>query len=338
MWPAKNEGEDARLYEAVEAVSDFACDLGINIPTGKDSLSMTQKYGKDVVYAPGTVIISSVGEVSDIRKTVRPVLVNDTATEILYIDLSKDNFNLGGSSFAQLVNYLGAETPSVTDTPYFAKAFNTIQQLIREDLILAGHDISAGGMITALLEMTFGRNDVGMEIDLSGIDEKETVKVFFSENPGLIIQIKNRKAKEILNQNEIAFKEIGNVINQRVLNIKHHDYQSALNINHLRDLWFKTSYLFDRKQCGENLALERFNNYKKLELDFVFPKHFTGKASQYNIELSRRKPSGIKAAIMREKGVNGDREMAYIMHLSRIRCKRCSHDRPNCRPRNIGRC
>ncbi len=316
MWPAKNKGEDARLYEAVQAVSDFACDLGINIPTGKDSLSMTQKYDKDVVYAPGTVIISSAGEVEDIRKTVRPVLVKDSNTEILYIDLSKDTFKLGGSSFAQLLNYLGTETPNVTDTPYFAKAFNAIQQLIREDLILAGHDISAGGMITALLEMTFGRNDIGMNIDLSGIAEKETVKVFFSENPGIILQIKGQKAKEILSQNGIEFKEIGKVTDERVLNIKHHDYQSALNINHLRDLWFKTSYLFDRKQCGEELALERFNNYKKQELNFVFPEHFTGKASQYNIELSRRKPTGIKAAIMREKGVNGDREMAYVMHLA----------------------
>ena len=78
MWPAKNKGEDARLYAAVEAVSDFAIKLGINIPTGKDSLSMTQKYPNgEVVFAPGTVIISAVGEVSDITKTVSPVLEPD---------------------------------------------------------------------------------------------------------------------------------------------------------------------------------------------------------------------------------------------------------------------
>ena len=318
MWPAKNKGEDARLYEAVEAVSNFACDLGINIPTGKDSLSMTQKYSNgDVVYAPGTVIISSVGEVDDIRKVIRPVLVKDTDTQMFYIDLSKDNYCLGGSSFAQLVNSLGAETPTVTDTPYFAEAFNTIQKLIREDLILAGHDISAGGMITALLEMTFGRNDLGLNIDLSSIEEKETTKVFFSENPGLILQVKNaEKVTEILNQNNINFHSIGNLTENRSINIKHHENEFELNIDRLRDLWFKTSYLFDRKQSGEELALERFNNYKKQELKFEFPKHFTGKASQYNIELSRRKPSGIKAAIIREKGVNGDREMAYVMHLA----------------------
>jgi phosphoribosylformylglycinamidine synthase len=318
MWPAKNEGEDARLYEAVEAVSKFACDLGINIPTGKDSLSMTQKYGNgDIVYAPGTVIISAVGEVDDIRKVIRPVLVNDTNTELIYIDLSKDAYKLGGSSFAQLLNSLGCETPTITNTSYFANAFNTIQKLIRKNLILAGHDISAGGMITALLEMTFGRNNIGLDIDLSLTKEKDIVKVFFSENPGLIIQVKEvEKVKKLLNANKIDFHLIGTPTNKRTVIIKHFDDQISLNVNQLRDLWFKTSYLFDRKQCGKKLALKRFNNYKNQELSFKFPQKFTGKASQYGIELSRRTRTGIKAAIIREKGVNGDREMAYVMYLA----------------------
>ncbi len=318
MWPAKNQGEDARLYDAVEAVSNFACDLGINIPTGKDSLSMTQKYSNgDIVYAPGTVIISAVGEVDDIRKVVSPVLDNDTKTELLYIDLSNDEYKLGGSSFAQLVNALGAETPAVTDTPYFVNAFNTIQDLIRKELILAGHDISAGGMITALLEMTFGRNDLGLNVDLSSVKEKDTAKLFFSENPGIIIQVKaSEKVKEILSANNITYHSIGQPTVNRTVAIKHYDNHFTLDVNQLRDLWFKTSYLFDRKQCGEALALERFKNYKNHELNFLFPVNFTGKANQYNIELSRKEKTGIRAAIIREKGVNGDREMAYVMHLS----------------------
>ena len=80
MWPCKNPGEDTRLYEAVRAASDFSIELGINIPTGKDSLSMTQKYSDQVVLSPGTVIISAAGEVSDVNKTVEPVLINDPAT------------------------------------------------------------------------------------------------------------------------------------------------------------------------------------------------------------------------------------------------------------------
>ena len=100
MWPAKNEGENARLYEAVEAISDFAVELGINIPTGKDSLSMVQKYPSgDKVYAPGTVIISAAGEVSDIRKTLETALIPQDNSQLIYINIGKGNFELGGSAF-----------------------------------------------------------------------------------------------------------------------------------------------------------------------------------------------------------------------------------------------
>ena len=323
MWPAKNAGEDARLYAAVEAVSSFACDLGINIPTGKDSLSMTQKYDEGkMVYAPGTVIISSSAEVENIRKTIGPVLKKDKSSKLIYIDFSKDNYELGGSSYAQLKNKLGITTPTIKDTQYFKNAFNSIQKLIKKDLMLAGHDISAGGMITALLEMTFGRNDIGLKIDLSQIAEPNIAKILFSENPGIIIQINNlQTVTQILKENNIDFLTIGETTNERILNIKHQNYQSSLNINDLRDLWFKTSYLFDKKQCGEDHALERYENYKKTELKFKFPEHFTGKAEQYKIDLKRRKASGIKAAIIREKGVNGDREMAYMMYLAGLDVK-----------------
>ena len=101
MWPCRNPGEDSRLYKAVEACSDFTCDLGINIPTGKDSLSMTQKYSDDKVYSPGTVIISAAAEVKNIRKIVSPVLAYIKGTYLYYIDFSFDTFKLGGSAFAQ---------------------------------------------------------------------------------------------------------------------------------------------------------------------------------------------------------------------------------------------
>ncbi len=123
MWPAKNPGENARIYKAVEAASDFACALGINIPTGKDSMSMTQKYKDDVVYAPGTVIISASGEVSDVRKVVEPVLVNDESKEILFVDFSFTERALGGSAFAQSINKLGKVAPTVTDPEKFVNAF-----------------------------------------------------------------------------------------------------------------------------------------------------------------------------------------------------------------------
>ena len=318
MWPAKNEGEDARLYSAVKAISEFAIGLGINIPTGKDSLSMTQKYPDgNTVYAPGTVIVSAVGEVTDIRKVVKPVLHDDKESHLIYINLAGGDYHLGGSSFAQITGTLASETPEVKDTEYFAGTFDMIQHLIADDLILAGHDISAGGMITALLEMTFTRNDIGLEVNLSDIPERDIFKLLFSENPGIIIQVKDlRKVTNLFDGGKINYHIIGKPISGHLLNLTHNQDEFSFDIASLRDFWFKTSYLFDRKQCGEQLALSRYKNYKEQPLWFRFPKVFTGKASQYDIELSRRKKTGVKAAIIREKGVNGDREMAWSLHLA----------------------
>ena len=318
MWPSKNPGEDDRLYRAVKALSDFSINLGINVPTGKDSLSMTQKYpGDEVVYAPGTVIVSAVGEVIDIKRIVTPVIKDDPDSIILYIDFSRDERKLGGSSFAQLVNKLGAETPSVKDPAYFVNVFNAVQQLILDGEVMAGHDISAGGMITALLEMCFTRNDVGMEIDLSSLKESDSVRLLFSENPGILLQVRNSDhIFEFLKDRNIDFYKIGKPLFKRKFKLRLSENEYDLEIESLRDLWFKTSYLLDRKQAGKELALERFRNYKNNIQDYSFKENFLGQASQFAINLKRREPSGIKAAIIREKGVNGDREMAYSMYLA----------------------
>jgi phosphoribosylformylglycinamidine synthase len=318
MWPSKNPGEDERLYRAVKAVSDFAIDLGINIPTGKDSLSMTQKYPDgEKVFAPGTVIISSAGEVSDIRKVVEPVLIPDPGTSIFYIDFSGDQFRLGGSSLAQSLNTIGQDVPTVTDSSYFGKTFDVIQKMIVQGLILAGHDISAGGLITTLLEMTFGRNDTGIDADLTAFDESDPVRLLFSENPGILIQVREKEnIADHLDRENIHYRMLGKPVKSRQLTIRHSGHIYIFDIEQLRDTWYRTSYLLDRKQCGPEHAKARYENYKKQEITFRFPQSFTGKASAHGIELSRRQPSGTKAAIIREKGVNGDREMAWLMHLA----------------------
>jgi phosphoribosylformylglycinamidine synthase len=323
MWPCKNAGEDARLYNAVKAASDFALSLGINIPTGKDSLSMTQKYANDeVVYAPGTVIISAAGEVSDIRKVVEPVIQDVEDSVILHIDFSKDTFELGGSSFAQVMNKLGNTTPGVQDAEYFKLAFAAIQSLVEEGLILAGHDISAGGMITTLLEMTFAQTERGLDLDLSSIQEAELVKTLFSQNPGAIIQVAgDGKAIAKLEEQGIKFNKIGNLHSKHQLRISDIHKIFEFDIAELRDFWFRTSYLLDTKQSGEDLAQERFENYKHNSLTFSFPQNFTGSFAQYGIDPVRAKSTGVKAAIIREKGVNGDREMAWIMHLAGLDVK-----------------
>ncbi len=316
MWPCRNPGEDSRLYSAVKAASDFSIALGINIPTGKDSLSMTQKYNDQIVYSPGTVIISATGEVSDIRKIVEPVLVNDPYTSLLYIDMSRDDLKPGGSSFSQILNRLGNEVPTVNDPVYFREVFNTVQDLISDEKILSGHDISAGGMVTTLLEMCFSNTSGGIAVNLSALNEPDTVKILFSQNPGIIIQVKDVvEVSEILLENGISYFSIGHPVTERTLYVTNLNDALSFDIDKLRDKWYRTSYLLDRRQSGTELALERFESYKKHELK-INTGDFAGTFKSLSITPERRKKTGIRAAIIREKGVNGDREMAYALYLA----------------------
>ncbi len=316
MWPCKNPGEDARLYKAVEAASNFAIRLGINIPTGKDSLSMTQKYKDDIVYSPGTVIISASSEIKDVRKIVEPVLVADSETDLLYIDMSRDSYRLGGSSFAQIRNNIGIDAPTISDPDYFLTVFNTIQHLINNEKIIAGHDISSGGMLTTLLEMCYATNTGGISINLDAINEDDIIKLLFSENPGIIIQVENEdEVAEILLDKGISYYSIGKPVAKRSLFISKGGNEYVFGIDELRNQWYRTSYLFDRKQCGRELALEKYENYHKHMLAFSM-NDFTGKLRDIGIAHGKRGLTGVKAAIIREKGVNGDREMAYAMYLA----------------------
>ena len=317
MWPCRNEGEDARLYKAVQAASDFACELGINIPTGKDSLSMTQKYGDDKVIAPGTVIISAGAEVSDVKKIVSPVLVHERNSHIYYIDFSFDTLKLGGSALAQVLNKLGNEVPTVKDPEYFSDAFNAVQGAIEKGLILAGHDISAGGMITTLLEMCFANVEGGLEVNLDKINESDIVKILFAENPGIIVQVKDKKAFEKLMMDAgVGFAEIAKPTNERHILVSKDGIQYHFGIDYMRDVWYESSYKLDIKQSGNVCAGNRFENYKMQPLEFKFNKNFTGTLASYGISADRREPTGIKAAILRDKGTNGEREMAYSMYLA----------------------
>lgn len=321
MWPCRSqEGEDARLYTAVKALSDFCCELQINVPTGKDSLSMTQKYPNgDKVISPGTVIVSAGGEVSDIKKVVSPVLINDPKSTIYHIDFSFDRLKLGGSAFAQSLNKIGDDVPTVQNAEYFRDAFLAIQELINKGLIMSGHDISAGGLITTLLEMCFANVEGGMEITLDKIKEDDIVKILFAENPGVVIQVKDKlkeDVKKILEDAGIGFVKLGKPTEERHILISKDGATYQFGIDYMRDVWYSSSYLLDRKQSMNGCAKKRFENYKMQPLEFVFNKDFTGKLNQYGISPERQTPSGVKAAIIREKGTNGEREMAYMLYLA----------------------
>lgn len=319
MWPCRNKGEDARLYDAVEAASQFAISLGINIPTGKDSLSMTQKYAGDEadVLSPGTVIISAAGEVSDVKKIVSPVLQNEPNSAVYHIDFSFAPLALGGSALAQSLGKLGNETPSVDEPEYFRDAFAAVQELIAGGYVLAGHDISAGGLVTTLLEMCFPNSKGGLKIDFSAIPETDLVKLLFAENPGVVLQLKNlEEAEEILRSNSIGFAKIAELSTERTLDIKQGKKHLSLDIDALRDVWYESSFLMDKHQTALLEAEARRDNYKQQTVSYKFPEGFSGKMKDLGLDPNRKTKSGVKAAILRDKGTNGEREMAYALWLA----------------------
>lgn len=360
MWPCRNEGEDARLYKAVKGASDFACELGINIPTGKDSMSMTQKYPNgEKVLSPGTLIVSTVAPVSDINKVVHPCIENNPNSSLLYIPFSTKEFELGGSALAQILNAIGDTTPDINSPLYFSQCFKAVQKLVAEGLILSGHDISAGGMITAALEMCFSNTTGGLNINARVLQmlaetfeanagtrcfqckEKSAdeliFKALFSEMPGVLLQVDNSNLEEIgkyinivsapiaaeVNATGAKAYIIGSYLPTRLLVITNFGKigNLSLNINSLRDIWFKTSYLFDIRQVGTKCATERFNNYKNQPLTYKFPENFSGKLNNYNTNPSKTPSDAPIAAIIREKGSNGDREMAWALHLAGFRVR-----------------
>lgn len=329
MWPCRSQkGEDARLYKGVEALSDFCCALKVNVPTGKDSLSLSQQYPNgEKIISPGTVIVSAGGEVSDIRKVVSPVVVNDKHTTLYHIDFSFDDLRLGGSAFAQSRGFVGSDVPTVKNPEYFRDAFNAVQELINKGLILAGHDISAGGLITCLLEMCFANTEGGLEISVDKFKHTDLVKILFAENPATVVQVRNKdkkEFKEILDEAGIGYVKIGQPAEERHILVEHDGQTYQFGIDYLRDVWYETSYLLDTKQSFNGCARQRYENYKEQPLEYNIvhtvandgDKPFDGTFAQQGINANRRKASGIRAAIIREKGTNGEREMAYALYLA----------------------
>ena len=317
MWPCRNPGEDARLYHAVEAASDFACALGINIPTGKDSLSMTQKYGEEKVLAPGTVIISAAAEVSDIHRIISPVLSNDPATAVYYVDFSGCELRLGGSAFAQSLGSVGSEVPDVLDTDYFRRAFEAVQSAVGSGLVKAGHDVSAGGMLVALLEMCFANVDGGLEVDLDAIPDPDLVKILFSENPAVLLQVPaDDRLEAILREADVRFYRVARPTDERHLLITKDGADYHFGIDYMRDVWYRSSYLLDRLQSGEECAATRYEQYKMQPLRFRIPDTFVGSTASLGLSAARTERSGVRAAILRDKGTNGEREMAYALYLA----------------------
>ena len=218
--------------------------------------------------------------------------------------------------------------PTVKNPKYFRDAFNAVQELIKQDLVLAGHDISAGGLITTLLEMTFANTKGGLDIDLSSFSD-DIVKNLLAENPGVVIQVKDADTEAVENlfdEAGISFAPIGKPGAARKVSVKKDGKQYDFDIEKMRDAWYKTSHLLDRRQSFNGTADERAQNYKNQPLEMKFNADFQGTLAQYGLSADRWKNAGDKdgrprAAIIREKGTNGEREMAYTLWLAGFEVK-----------------
>ena len=307
MWPANNIGENNRLYSAVKSCSDFCIELGINVPTGKDSMSMKQKYKTHEVLSPGTVIISATAEVSDVSKCVEPFF-KKTNSNLYYIDMSSCSLILGGSALMQSNNKIGDESNDILNAKYFKKVFNLIQELIKKEKIYSGHDVSSGGFITTILEMSFVSSGIGLEIFLNEFNKDDLIKILFAENHALVIEAEKTIESDLVNNN-IRFLQIGKTVSSNNIKIQKDEKNYILNIDDYRRKWFDKSLKLDSIQSGSEYAKKRYTNLKSNELKFKFPKWFDGVFKKIN-------NNKIKAAILREKGSNSEREMAYAMYVS----------------------
>ena len=166
------------------------------------------------------------------------------------------------------------------------------------------------------MELCFSDNELGANIDLSPLGEKDLVKVLFSENPSLVIQSKDRTVEAVFKNNGVEAFRIGNVLKNSRLKLKNHDSELELNIETYRDFWYETSYLLDDKQTANDLAKSRFENYKNQALNYVFPTSFDGRRPS-----EKNKKIRPKAAVIREKGSNSEREMANAMYLAGFEVK-----------------
>jgi len=313
MWPCNNEGENARLYDAVEAASQFAIDLGINIPTGKDSLSMKQQNPDKEVLAPGTVIISAAGHCNGFTKAVEPLFKKDKGA-IYYINLSQDDYQLGGSSFAQTQAKIGEHAPTIKGHKTFGAAFDWIQLQLSHDRICAGHDVASGGLITTLLEMCFADTTIGATLDLNALGCEDTIRLLFAENASVVFQATDDSFDAIAATCPIQCVKIGEVQEGGELVIKNAGVELGLNSASLRDRWYETSVAFDQHQTADNLAFTRFENYKNQPLTYQFPKQYHSQ----RFEIQGERP---KAAILREKGSNSEREMANALYAAGFEVK-----------------
>ncbi|KAK4436614.1 putative phosphoribosylformylglycinamidine synthase, chloroplastic/mitochondrial [Sesamum alatum] len=315
MYAAKLDGEGAAMYDAAIALSEAMVELGIAIDGGKDSLSMAAHASGEVVKAPGNLVISTYVTCPDITKTVTPDLKLGNDGLLLHIDLAKGKRRLGGSALAQVFDQVGDECPDLDDVSYLKRVFNAVQNLIEEDLISAGHDISDGGLLVSVLEMAFAGN-CGVKLNMTSPSGVSVFETLFAEELGLILEVGKKNldlVKEKLLDVGVSAEVIGEVtasplVELKIDGITHLTEETSV----LRDLWEETSFQLEKFQrLASCVELERKGLRSRHEPSWVLS--FTPTYTDEKYMTATSKP---KVAIIREEGSNGDREMSGAFYAA----------------------
>lgn len=318
MWAAKFEGEGPRIYRAAKSATELMKKLGIAIDGGKDSISMAARVGKDVVKAPGSLVISAYAPVPDIEKVVTPDIKDPGKTILLFMDLARGKMRLGGSALAHVYKQIGNSSPRVEKPEILRNGFNAVQKLIDEGLVLSGHDRSDGGLITTILEMAFSGN-CGVDVEIpAGQGMKNGIPFLFNEELGLVMEIypedlgKIRKILKESGMNRWCFL-IGRTTEEKTIRIKRGKkilLQEDMRV--LRDIWEETSSKLDELQANPDVVREeRKHNFDRKGMSFYLS--FTPEETPEVLIKRERKP---KVAVIREEGTNGDREMAAAFYAA----------------------
>ncbi|KAG4305555.1 hypothetical protein PORY_001111 [Pneumocystis oryctolagi] len=337
MASCTHKGQGAALYEAVEAIGNDLCpQLGISIPVGKDSLSMKMKweaYGVNKeVTAPLSVIISAFCLVKDVKKTWTPQLKGKIEkglgkTVLLFVDLAEKKKRMGGSAVAQVFSQIGDEAPDIVDVKCFKLYLEVIKDLHDDNIVLAYHDKSDGGIFTAAIEMSFAGR-IGLKLILDDLcpknsSEHDYIDVLFNEELGGLFQIREvdiQKFKKYFSSKGFDVNNIyvvGDIQNEnsQLISIEHFGhkiYQSTRA--ELQKIWSSTSYNIQLLRDNSECAREEFENISDdTDPGLSFLLTYSMKDIDIPLNLLSYRP---KVAILREQGVNGYYEMAYAFESS----------------------
>lgn len=318
MAACGTEGEDAKLFDAVKAASDFCCALGISVPVGKDSLSMRTAWDdqgeKKSVTSPVSLIVSAAAPVGDVALTVTPEL-RDIPSVMVLADLGCGRARMGGSILAQVAQRFGDTAPDCEDPAMLARFMGAVRTLAAEGAIVAYHDRADGGLASTAAEMMFASR-LGMTLDLTSLTkDADLFAALFNEELGALMQVPTDKVDRVVEvMREAGLTSIchfvGEVTNDDTLTIKANDTEVAkLARVDLQKAWTEVSWQIARGRDNPACADSEFARIERAEDTGLFAK------TTFNVDEDIVAPmintgARPKLAVLREQGVNSQTEMA----------------------------